>query len=754
MMDGTLNSSPSRSRQRGIVSIVAAILLIAVVVFILSQTYGIIGNTSNSNASQGDSVKALFLAESGLERAQAVISKLALAGQLENTSTVINDIQGPENMSFGQGTINIKATVTTDSAASVIVEVEGKIGEAKRTLRRVFSTTPSKGVAGCAKTFSLTMPVKPFTGDGNVGAFTHLTYRAAQDDSCPDTDGSKANAELYDCEVTGGISGATCGVGFVSWDLKGGGTNGLSGIGVSANAKQDASINKLTQTYTVTTRLKKTGGGTPVSVSRLIAQTGALYYPKNRDDFVDFLGYYALDNANKKTAGGNKTPPNNQSFEVNSNWTCQESSGTSTGNRSRAADADLLTYGYGSTGDVVTGVRLGIQPLLNAVTIINDLTSNTKDYSQIWHSYNPRFWPGDGNYATNILPFIGQFGTSEFSGTISSTTNKLTLGIGGLLTGEKLHPNDSIRLAATPAVEVGTLSLPTGNGTAGAEYGISCPVACPNLSGQFIAYSTSLEVSISPGPVIAVGDVITNALGTTTYGTVLSISGTTYTTNAPLLNVPNSPNNMRHVGTWVQLNSPTGMPTASELGTAVAVAAGSGRFTAVGTSAFPVKGNITTSNSTTKESTLESVSGGTLCVGDALFSRDLRLQTWITATPTGTCSSTGPFTVTPEQTIANGISILARTGIAKVDTLNNSFRVSRAPSAPLINPGSLVCGGVCALLFNATGTAIDGLLSFDGDDDSKDWVSGFACVKNVESASIQTFGTLVAKPTSWSEVLR
>jgi len=50
-----------RFRQRGIISLVAVIILIAAVMFVLNQTYGIIGITSLSNDSQSDSIAAFFL---------------------------------------------------------------------------------------------------------------------------------------------------------------------------------------------------------------------------------------------------------------------------------------------------------------------------------------------------------------------------------------------------------------------------------------------------------------------------------------------------------------------------------------------------------------------------------------------------------------------------------------------------------------------------------------------------------------------
>ena len=68
-----MKRNPAPARQRGMVSVAAVLFLIAAVIFVLAQTRNITATTSVDHSSQLDSTAALFLAESGLERAHAIV---------------------------------------------------------------------------------------------------------------------------------------------------------------------------------------------------------------------------------------------------------------------------------------------------------------------------------------------------------------------------------------------------------------------------------------------------------------------------------------------------------------------------------------------------------------------------------------------------------------------------------------------------------------------------------------------------------
>src|SRR2546427_10373535 len=101
-------SSAARSkhptRQRGMVTMVIMLFLIATVVFALSQMLDVSSGNVIDGQRQGDSTSAFFLAESGLEKARASVNA-ALAGNFSNaTCTGI-----ATNYTLGPGAVRVTA---------------------------------------------------------------------------------------------------------------------------------------------------------------------------------------------------------------------------------------------------------------------------------------------------------------------------------------------------------------------------------------------------------------------------------------------------------------------------------------------------------------------------------------------------------------------------------------------------------------------------------------------------------------------
>jgi hypothetical protein len=179
----------------------------------------------------------------------------------------------------------------------------------------------------------------------------------------------------------------------------------------------------------------------------------------------------------------------------------------------------------------------------------------------------------------------------------------------------------------------------------------------------------------------------------------------------------------------------TGATTAPAVGTALAVASGTGQF-------LPdsVTGSI---SGTTLNVTV--ASGTHLSVGDALFGNGVKPNTTITAPGSGS-GGTGTYTITPSQTVASG-TIMARAAVVSVASAN-SFTVSRLPSTPL--SGAQLCGGVCPILMSdgvhTTGQVdLSNIVNFD------DWSGGFACVKGIDPANIKTVVNVMSKQGQWTE---
>src|SRR2546427_5910153 len=105
-------SSAARSkhptRQRGMVTMVIMLFLIATVVFALSQMLNISSGNVIDGQRQGDSTAAFFLAESGLDKAKAIADAALSAGSFTNaTCTGI-----ATNYNLGRGSISTTAVST------------------------------------------------------------------------------------------------------------------------------------------------------------------------------------------------------------------------------------------------------------------------------------------------------------------------------------------------------------------------------------------------------------------------------------------------------------------------------------------------------------------------------------------------------------------------------------------------------------------------------------------------------------------
>ena len=99
-------------RERGVISILMAFLLVAGVIFILAQTMGIVGTRSTDTSQQLDSTAALMLAESGLQRAEAIVGRSGNSGIMAEADCT--------------GIATAAARSPWDAAASVIRHENGR----------------------------------------------------------------------------------------------------------------------------------------------------------------------------------------------------------------------------------------------------------------------------------------------------------------------------------------------------------------------------------------------------------------------------------------------------------------------------------------------------------------------------------------------------------------------------------------------------------------------------------------------------
>jgi hypothetical protein len=795
----TLTASPLRTpvrhRQWGAASVAIAILIMFILAAAVTAALNMSGTAVFDAAKNDEQVVALYLAESGVQKAQSVIATKATAGTLV-ASDCTGISGGPFNMGAGNFSYPSPAVETPTGCGgatpctSCKVTVTGNIVKssvvtASRTVVANMTTTPTEGVEGCGTAMTLPMTV---TTPGRALVFSNVAYRAKNASSgCSASD--TASTRVLSCVNT---PGATCDITGSGdfWNQENTGANNISSMGVASNIMPNGLPAGL---YTITTTLAKVGGGTPVLVSRDYAQSAVLLYPPTSSSpAVALMGTYSSNTTNQT---------NSLTGTVKKEWTCQKQSGAANGSdlMFRAAVSDTLLYGFSAYKiDPAQGslsvVTLGSQPLRQIASI--DGTQVDPVYSQIWMTYNPAYYPSTESPqtvettkvtgATNGAQFTGSIGATGVSGTITASGATFTLDAdlpaGGLLfNGDRVYNGATLLGTIGACTNCPATSVPTRNwGTSGSKYTFS---GTANGSGTtYTIRSTRLRVSASPTPtggVLKTNDSITDAITppTSVYGTLSSgVSAALSCTGTALTNGPGPAANCVASDQTYTLNSvstatlapqsslyaaggpntitvPTSLTTPA-VGTALAVSSGTGAF-----SSTVFTGDIT-------GTALTNTGGVTLCAGDALFSGGLKqaLPSTLTSgiksnttvfSPDG-CTA-GPFVLSRAVDVPIlGGSMVARAAVTGTITPSaTSFTVSRPPSPALLSSNAVVvCGGICALLTTGGVLSADIPLALSGFITGTDWSSGFACLNGVNPDNIVTLGKKVATRGSWSEMVQ
>ncbi len=773
----------SRRQQQGIITAMAAVILVTAVIYVLAQTFGIIGTTSLSNAAQRDSVAAFFLAESGVERGFSVINAAADAGNM--TNAICDGLTGthPVGDRGGQFTydspVSVPATcggMSSSFCDSCSFTARGSLGGSSRAIRVTISSIPNEGTAGCGNSSTLQMTV---AAPGSY-AFTHLAYRAKDDGTGCSGGIDTSNARIGTCTI-GGVGAGNCNVSTTGdfWDLQSGGTNAVSSFGVSSTTDP-----LITGAYTIRTTFEVAGSGqargSGTPVPRDYAQTGLLFAPLGTA--VGFAGSYA---------GNTTTAATGFTGSVAADWNCQPSSRTTAGNMSRAARADALVYGFSSwptnPSKILNTATLGIQPLhlLTRREYKRTETGPIELYSDIWFSYNRAYDSTvDGGVsaarASNGATFTATLGADLKGHTLSrGTTNcplsvpsgQLCLQLDAQVTPGILSSGDTI----TGGSVSGTLgALLSGSANANnSVYVFNYSGSTINNNTLLIAKSAILRLLTAPsatnGGWLTSGDAIMASGGTTTYGI---LSNYAVRVDSPAaLGLANSTYDLTGVADGATYVVSTGMisssgstitvkgsPNPSQtplVGTAVAVWQPES-----GTGSFGGKVFI----GTISGSTLTPATSVTLCNGDLLFgsgykeplpsTNDIGIPPITSVVTSGGCTNIGPFSVVSTKTIPSWTgTIVARTAVTAA-TNAASFTVSRPPTTNIRN--AAVCGGVCALFFDEAGSLPNTTIQFTlaGFTSGDDWSSGFACLSGIQPDNIQTLGRRVGKRSSWTEVIQ
>jgi hypothetical protein len=693
MMRPALFAHQPGAQQRGAASLAIVMVFMLMLAVAAAAAMLTSGSSVHDAATHEEQVAALFVAESGVERAQADIKALAQSGSI--TSAACSAFTSISPRTVGRGSFSYTAGSVYPAACSsgcsgCTIKVVGTIGSTSRTVFTTVNSSPTDGIEGFGSSFTLDLT----TTENNAGVVTNLAYRAK--------DAGGSNAQVGSCTNTGG----SCLISTEGWNLQRVGTTNVSGMGVYASVPTAG-------TYTITDTLVDNSSN---PAPRNYVQTGVLFYPTTGNT-VAFKGAYGADTGSNKTTSTSGT-----TGSTSTSW-C-------------AAGADTLVFGFSSwpsSSTQLSGTTFGIQPMRRILNMTGTQGDNL--YSQIWYAYNANYVStsdaSSGGQAT------GSIGLTTFVGATTNATTNLTV---SSPSGSSIQVGDSVTcVGGGPCpIPAGTTIASFGTGTGGAGTYVmnnNATATNPSRNMQVTRSTSVLTVTGTVTGYFSVGDTIT--------GTGIS-AGTTITSIAGAGNVAGSYGiSTAHTGVSATtitaagktIHVPTGT-TVPAAGTIVSVSAGTGAF-----------GSATVTGSTSGTTlTVSAVTSGTLNIGDALAGTDIATGTTITAFGTGT-GGAGTYTITPSQTVAAG-TIVARTAVLSSPAPTaTSFAISKTPTTRAV--AATVCGGACAFFFdNAGSNANFSLTGFTAGDD---WASGFACLSGVDPARIKVLGNIVAKTIAWGE---
>ncbi len=700
-------------RQQGAATIAITMLIIGILTAALMTLMSVSSSAVRDAAQQEAQIAAFFLAESGQEKAHAILSQTLQNGTY--TETNCSDLALLPASALGRGTFEYvsalpyPADCPADAARCCAVTVKGTVDNTSRWLRVLFASQVSQGIEGNGSQIVFNL----VTTQAGAAVFTNLAYMSK-------TQGG-SNAHVASCTNPSG----SCLLNGTGWDLAQTGSFKVSGMGVYGEMRLPGNYG-ITQTL-----LNNQNNPAP----RNYVQVGAVFYPVTGQS-VSFIGSYADDH---------QTSDHKSSGVLPANWFCAASNGIASA--SVAASADTLLYGFSSAtalaGGELNAVSLG-DPLMPQLYFRQrvSLTGKQGDnlFSQIWTAYNPAYFSTAG--ASNGANFMGTIG-AKFSGTITgeNTTKILTL-TSGLNSNAVLSPGDVIK-NSSGSVSYGELgALISGIwGQSGSRYQLVC-AATLTQSVTLLAYSPILKLVAAPGSgVLTPGDEISSSGGGVSYGVLPNVSvsggwgepGSRYLLSGSLHQVDAAP--LESAGTTVTLSGLTPFPPQ---GGAVSVSAGSGLLDFA-----QATGEI---NGTTLQ--VYAVSSGVLNVGDALFGLNIKPGTVIAALGSGS-GGVGSYQVNYNQSSAVNVFV-SRTAVYQINSAN-SYVLSKRPAIRL-SGNAQICGGVCAFFFGRAG--VNSQFNLLNQIKGEDWSSGFACLKGVDPNQLEGLNENVFWRHDWSEPVR
>ena len=472
--------------QRGAVALFLAVLMLLVISTALLGALRLSGTALVDTVAHDEQAAALFLGESGIERAHAALAAEVLGTRYtaEDCPALVMSSASP----LGRGSFQVVETALTAGANCVSssgkcdfcrVNVVGRVGQAQRVLSALFEIPLTPGVEGrSSSTDSLFMKIVP---PGGAATVTSLTLRSK--------DGGGSSATVDACNFSTAALDGNC---VASWVDNNTGEGKVVGLGVLATALPVGQ-------YGLSASFTNNQGG---PASRPYALVGALLYPRTGSVVVS-QGRQTLSQTTSANAicGGSNL--------VNG--------------LARAALSDTLVYGFSGLKavlDMAMVDQVGLssadstppQLLMSQLAhMVGTAWESDRLYGQLWYTHNP---------AWSAAAVTGAAGSAQ----LTLTAPGALPAVGTVLAGSGFSPGMSNavgRIVGDRLVLSGAATLFPGDVVSG-----------PNIRGftRVVSTVSSTEHVVTPAgtPEAAVnGPVVARAA-------VLSASGTTLVLSRPL----------------------------------------------------------------------------------------------------------------------------------------------------------------------------------------------------------------------------
>ena len=668
-------------RQRGMVTIVAILFLIATVVFVLAQMLNVSSGNVIDGQRQGDSTAAFFLAESGLDRAKSVADAALSAGDFSDA----NCTGIATNYNLGRGAIALTAvstpptcTVGGATACTVCtVTAVGQVGVAKRTVTQDLILTTVNGIycnaaitdcGNSPKTWELKL--KNTAAVAGIGLF-NLTYEKQGNNiaTC---------AGASNCRLQQDLTSPSAGVN----------STGLMGNAVLIPAST---------TYPIYQTMSKgndslaevgaffLGTTAPVLTGPTTSPGAAAYWDDNKNNTTS----RTVGASGMNTGGANDGT-------ATTGGTCSAPSAHSQACTSWCYGGDTLAFSFAGNVTLLTDTLSGVTFGTNTGTGQNIAMTRIAKYpssvvtgapkkvdAEIWYARNPNF-NGASPLAVNASSYKGR-GTGAIGARWTSNGSDTTA-----ISGTTLTVGNSFSGYPAQMINVGdAIANTAGSGSP------TCTASCGTITAQL----TSAETAGALG-----------GRGTYTVSasqTVASVNNRQWTISSTILHVTActicniaSGDALSGLIAGRTINSQAGTSTAYGL---TEVAGGIGRYT---------------------------VSGAATQVTSA--------TTLYAGTPGATLylpsTSSQPTVTTPAMliTLKSGTGALAPgtkvTAVSAANAATTAFTVSTGTPTTALDGASL-CAGTCAFFVPATNTTftLGGITS-----NFNEWAAGFMCMKGVD----------------------